>query len=76
MKRGRPIKYDNDNDRKQAIKESKTRYMLNKPWYCDACNQQYTLAGKWMHMHSKKHIHNHIIMTLKADDDINLIIDD
>ena len=76
MKRGRPIKYFTEEDRLNAVRESKTKYMLNKPWYCDACSREYPLAGKWTHMHSKKHIYNHIIMALKADDDINLIIDD
>ena len=45
MKRGRKLKYDNDEDRKQAIRESKTRYMLNKSWICEACNNDYSLAG-------------------------------
>ena len=73
---GRPIKYHTEEDRLNAVRESKTKYMLNKPWYCDACLREYPLAGKWTHMHTKKHIHNYIIMALKADDDINLIIDD
>ena len=37
MKRGRPIKYFTEEDRLNAVRESKTKYMLNKPWYCDAC---------------------------------------
>ena len=73
---GRPIKYDNEQDRLNAIKDSKTRYMLKKPWYCEACDHDYTLAGKWSHIKTKKHIRNYIIMALKADDDVNLIIDD
>ena len=77
MKRGRKQKYNNDKDRKDAIKESKTKYMLNKEWICEACGgHNYTLAGKHIHMKTKKHIYNHIIMALKADDDINLVLDD
>ena len=76
MKRGRPIKYDNDNDRKQAIKESKTRYMLNKQWTCDICQYTANLASKWMHMKSKKHITNTILEAIEADDRFELINDD
>ena len=34
--------------------------MLNKEWYCDICNtgRNYTLAGKWCHLNTKKHIKN------------------
>ena len=34
--------------------------MLNKKWYCITCNNNhnYTLAGKWNHMKTKKHIKN------------------
>jgi len=54
-KRGRPFKY-NDIERKKAITQSKTKYMLNKEWKCDVCNndENYTLAGKHCHMKSKK----------------------
>ena len=74
MKRGRPIKHLTNEDRLQAIKESKTRYMTNKEWRCPACgDHNYTLAGKWTHMRSKKHIFNAIKKALEDDDDINLI---
>ena len=73
---GRPIKYHTEEDRLNAVRESKTKYMLNKPWYCDACSRECPLAGKWTHMHTRKHMHNYIIMVLKADYDIDLIIDD
>ena len=34
--------------------------MLNKPCYCDICNnsKDYKLAGKLTHIKSKKHIKN------------------
>ena len=40
--------------------EHRTRYMLNKPWYCDICNtgRNYKLAGKHCHLKTKKHIKN------------------
>ena len=73
---GRPIKYS-DEERKNALTQSKTKYMLNKEWRCKACDDHnYTMAGKWSHMHTKKHICNHIIMTLKVDNDIDLIFED
>ena len=50
---GRPIKYFTEEERKQAHKEAKTR------WRCPACyNYNYTLAGKWMHLKTKKHVKN------------------
>ena len=76
MKRGRKLKYDNDEDRKQAIRESKTRYMLNKSWICEACDHDYTLAGKHIHMKTKKHIFNSIKKALEDDNDINLTTDE
>ena len=57
--RGRPVIY-NDEERKKAITKSKTKYMLKKEWYCDVCKTgiNYTLAGKWCHMKTKKHQKN------------------
>ena len=59
-KRGRPKIYFTQKDRKDAIKKSKTKYMLNKEWYCDVCKNEinYSLAGKWCHLKTKKHIRN------------------
>ena len=73
---GRPIKYS-DEERKNALTQSKTKYMLNKEWRCKACDDHnYTMAGKWSHMHTKKHIFNTIKKALEDDLDIELIIDD
>ena len=35
----------------------KSKYMLNKKWYCRTCNnnKNYTLAGKTCHLKTKKH---------------------
>ena len=70
----RPIKYFNDEERQTALKNSKTKYMLNKPWYCYICDNglNYKLAGKFCHLKTKKHKHNHdkYISNLK----INIII--
>lgn len=64
-KRGRPYKYNTPEERKEAIKTSKNKYMLNKEWYCDICNNQknYKLAGKWNHSKTRLHGKN-LIKTL------------
>ena len=74
---GRKQKYDTEEDRKNAIRESKTKYMLNKEWTCEVCgNHDYSLAGKWSHIKTRKHIFNSIKKALEDDDDINLITDE
>ena len=51
-----PIKHFTEEDRKKAITQSKTKYMLNKEWICPVCNNHnYTLAGKSLHIRTKKH---------------------
>ena len=55
----KPIRYFSEEERKQAITRSKTKYMVNKEWRCPVCdNHNYTLAGKWNHLKSKKHMKN------------------
>ena len=50
-----PIKYFTEEDKKNAIKQSKTKYMMNKEWFCPICgNINYTLAGKWNHLKTKE----------------------
>ena len=58
--RGRPKIYFTKEDRKEALKKSKTKYMLNKEWYCNVCKNgiNYTLAGKWCHLKTKRHKKN------------------
>ena len=58
--RGRPKIYFTEEERKNALRQQKTKYMLNKEWYCDICNTglNYTLAGKWCHLNKKKHKKN------------------
>ena len=57
--RGRPKKYLTEEERKRAITQIKTKYMTNKEWRCPICdNHDYTLAGKWTHLHSNKHKNN------------------
>lgn len=44
-------------------KQNKTKCMLNKDWYCDICRNDinYTLAGKFCHLKTKKHKKNECI---------------
>ena len=74
MPRGRPkniftpIKYFTEEEKKNAIKNSKTKYMTNKEWYCDICgSHNYTLAGKWNHLKTNKHKMNCNKMTVDFD---------
>ena len=61
IKRGRP-RVLTDEERKK----NKSKYMLNKEWYCRTCNnnKNYTLAGKTSHLKTNKH-HNAISEFLK-----------
>ena len=39
------------------IMKQKSRYMLEKPWYCDIClnNRNYSLAGMSRHLSTRMH---------------------
>ena len=67
IKRGRPKIYFTEEARKEAFKKSKTKYMLNKEWYCDVCKtgRNYTLAGKHCHLNTIKHRLNNEINEMK-----------
>ena len=57
--RGRPPIYQTEEEKKDAIRQSKTRYMLNKEWIYIVCDDHnYTLSGKCKHLRTKKHIKN------------------
>ena len=53
--RGRPRVLTDEEKR-----NNKTKYMLNKEWYCDICKtgRDYSLAGKSCHLKTKKHQKN------------------
>ena len=56
---GRPRKYFTKEERNEANRPTKNKYMLNTPWICSVCgNRDYSLAGKWTHLKSKKPIRN------------------
>ena len=58
--RGRPPKYSTEEERKDALRRQKSKYMLDKEWYCDICKtgRNYTLAGKHCHLKTIKHRKN------------------
>ena len=64
--RGRPKKYQTEEERREAIKNTKTKYLLGKEWYCDICKtgRNYTLAGKHCHLNTKKHAKNSRILDI------------
>ena len=76
MKKGRKIKFDNDTDRQQSIRDSKTKYMLSKQWKCDICDYESNLASKHMHLKTKKHITNAVLEAIESDDRFNVISPD
>ena len=56
---GRPRKYFTKEERNEGNRPTKTKYMSNKEWICPTCgDHNYTMAGKWTHLKSKKHIRN------------------
>ena len=67
--RGRPPKYSTEEEKKEAIKKQKSKYMLDKEWYCNICNtgRNYTLAGKWCHLNTNKHRRNTITINLREN---------
>ena len=67
-----PIKYHNDDDRKQAIAQSKNKYM-NTTWSCLVCDNELKMGSKWCHLRSKKHITNTIIKAIEDDGRFELL---
>ena len=71
MPRGRP-RVLTDVEKKDAIRRSKSKYMLNKEWYCEMCKtgRNYTLAGKHCHLKTMKHQNNIKIHNMKEQIDM------
>ena len=53
--------YKTEEERNDAIRKSKIRYMLSKIWYCEVCDHEYCLAGKTQHLRMVKHNKNFLI---------------
>ena len=51
-------------ERKDAVRQSKSKYMAKKTWYCVAWSRVYFLAGKFYHCRSQKHLQNRTIACL------------
>lgn len=76
-KRGEEIKYFTDEDKKNAITKSKSKYMLNKEWFCDICKsyKNYSLAGKHSHIKTKTiKIADEIIFFNTAQNIFNIVL--
>ena len=54
-RRGRPRVLTDDERR-----ERRTNYMLNKDWFCETSKLHFSLAGKWSHLKTDKHMNNYI----------------
>ena len=69
-RKGRPRKLTDE----ERIK-NKTKYTLDREWYCDICNtgRNYTLAGKHCHMNTIKHRMNVIAINIREENKINEI---
>ena len=59
--------YETEEKRKDAIRRSKTRYMLSKIWCCEVCDRDYCLAGETEHLKTVKHNKNFLNRPLELD---------
>ena len=62
-----PYFYKTEEERKDAIRRSKTCYMLSKMWYCEVRDREYCLTGKTQHLKTVKHNKNFLNRPLKLD---------
>ena len=65
--KARPYFYKTEEERKDAIRRSKTRYMFSKIWYYEVCDLEYCLAGKTQHLKTIKHNKNFLNQTIGLD---------
>ena len=66
-KKERPYFYKTKEERKDAIRRSKTCYMLSKIWYCEVSSLGYCLAGTTQHLKMVKHNKNLLNRSLELD---------
>ena len=57
-KRGRPLLYQTEEERKAAIRRNHTKLMRETMWYCEVCQREYSLGSKTNHTNTKKHHRN------------------
>ena len=58
-KRGRPLLYQTEEERKAAIRRNHTKLMRETMWYCEVCQREYSLGSKTNHTNTKKHHRNY-----------------
>ena len=59
MKRGRPLLYQTEEARKQAIRRNNARILRETRWYGEVCQREYSLGSKIDHTNTKKHQRNY-----------------
>ena len=66
-----PHFYKTEEERKDAIRRSKIRYMLSKIWHCEVCDREYCLAGKTQYLKTVKNFLNRPLESdyLKPEDE-------
>ena len=58
-KRGRPLLYQTEEERKAAIRRTNARFLRETRWYCEVCKREYSLGSKINHTNTKKHQRNY-----------------
>ena len=66
-KRKHYVEYDNEEDRRNALLESKRKY-ANKKWKCEICNVTILRGDKSRHLKSQKHIRNECPTCSESED--------
>ena len=60
MKRGRPLLYQTEEERKAAITRNNARILRETRGYCEVCQREYSLGSKINHTNTKqKHQRNY-----------------
>ena len=67
MKKEKVRPYETEEERKDAIRRSKTCYMLPKMWYCEVCDHKHCLSGKTQHHKTVKHHKNFLNRPIELD---------
>ena len=53
-KRGRPLLYQTEEERKAAIRRTNAIFLRETRWYCEVCQREYSLGSKINHTNTKK----------------------
>ena len=59
MKRGRPLLYQTEEERKKAIRRNNGRILRETRRYCEVCQREYSLGSKINHTNTTKHQRNY-----------------